>query len=218
MPVHALIDVEPIDLHVACLQHAARQQGVCKSAMNILDSNLGPLAALAGIWEGDKGHDDAPADDRGAEVNLFRERIVFEPTGLVQNHEQKLYGLRYATTAWRIGETAAFHEERGYWMWDAASSTVMRCFVVPRGITVIAGGRVEPAARAFELSATLGSNTFGILSAPFLDREFRTVRYQLKVTIHDTDSFSYDEDTQMQMPGRQALFHHEDRNTLRRVG
>ena len=24
-------------------------------------------------------------------------------TGLVENHEQKLYGLRYTTTAWRLG-------------------------------------------------------------------------------------------------------------------
>lgn len=185
--------------------------------MTTLDPNLGPLAALAGTWEGEKGHDDSPADDRGAEVNLFRERIVFEPIGLVQNHEQKLYGLRYATTAWRIGEPDAFHEERGYWLWDAAEKTVMRCFVVPRGITVIAGGRVEPDARSFRLEATLGSITFGILSGPFLDREFQTVRYELDVTLNADGSFSYDEDTQMRMPGRADVFHHRDRNTLRRV-
>jgi len=181
------------------------------------DPNLGPLAALAGTWEGNKGHDDAPADDRGAEVNLYRERITFESTGLVQNHEQHLYGLRYATTAWRIGEQDAFHEERGYWLWDAAEQTVMRCFIVPRGITVIAGGKVAPGAQRFRLEASRGSNTFGILSAPFLDREFRTVRYLLDVSLNPDGSFSYDEDTQMLMPGRGDLFHHRDRNTLHRI-
>lgn len=72
---------------------------------------LGPLAPLAGIWEGDKGDDTAPADDRGTEVNKFRERMTFEPFGPVNNHEQELYGLRYRTTAWRLGAEDPFHEE-----------------------------------------------------------------------------------------------------------
>jgi hypothetical protein len=45
--------------------------------------NLGPLAALAGVWEGDKGDDKAPDDDRvSVEHNLFRERMTFEPIGV----------------------------------------------------------------------------------------------------------------------------------------
>lgn len=179
---------------------------------------LGPLAALAGVWEGAKGRDDAPDDARGAEVNVFREHLVLEPFGPVDNHEQQLWGLRYATKAFRLGEADAFHEETGYWLWDAAAGQVMRCFIVPRGITVLAGGNVASDARRFSLAAELGSPTFGICSAPFLDREFQTVRYELDVTIHDDGTFSYAEDTQMRMPGRAELFHHRDRNTLRRVG
>jgi len=179
-------------------------------------THYGPLAGLAGVWEGDKGRDDAPADDRGAEVNLFRERIVFEPMSPVDNHEQRLYGLRYATTAWRIGESDAFHEERGYWLWDPDAQQVMRCFVVPRGITVIAGGSASANAKQFSLAADLGSRTFGICSSPFLDREFQTVRYELTVEITD-DTFSYAEDTQLKMPGKSDIFHHRDRNTLRKV-
>ncbi len=75
--------------------------------------NLGPLAPLAGIWEGEKGDDVAPSDDRGTETNKYRERITFEPLGPVNNHEQDLYGLRYSTTAWRIGVESPFHEELG---------------------------------------------------------------------------------------------------------
>ncbi|MDE3243720.1 MAG: FABP family protein, partial [Nitrospirota bacterium] len=93
---------------------------------------LGPLAALAGIWEGQKGDDTAPSDDRGTEQNKYRERITFEPIGSVNNHEQTLYGLRYATTAWRIGEETPFHEEVGYWLWDPKEKQVLRCFIVPR--------------------------------------------------------------------------------------
>jgi hypothetical protein len=69
---------------------------------------LGPLAVLAGVWEGDKGDDVAPSDDRGTERNQFRERMTFEPFGPVNNHEQQLYGLRYSTVAWRLGEDAPF--------------------------------------------------------------------------------------------------------------
>ena len=179
--------------------------------------NLGPLAALAGTWQGAKGRDDAPSDDRGAEVNLYRERLVLEPFGPVDNHEQHLWGLRYSTHAFRLGEGDAFHEETGYWLWDPASQQVLRCFVVPRGITVLAGGTAAADAKRFTLVAELGSATFGICSNPFLDREFQTVRYELDVTVHDDGSFSYAEDTQMRMPGRAGLFHHRDRNTLRRV-
>lgn len=179
--------------------------------------NLGPLAHLAGIWEGDKGDDTAPSDDRGTETNKFRERITFEPMGPVNNHEQVLYGLRYATTAWRLGEDSPFHEELGYWLWDAKAKQVLRCFMVPRGVTVIAGGTVEPDAKSFELAAEAGSETYGICSNRFLDKEFKTVRYELKVTIHDDQSFSYKEDTQLQIKGQPDLFHHTDQNTLKRL-
>jgi hypothetical protein len=39
---------------------------------------------------------------------------MFKPFVPVNNHEQQLYGLRYATMAWRLGEDAAFHEDAGY--------------------------------------------------------------------------------------------------------
>jgi hypothetical protein len=40
--------------------------------------NLGPLAALVGVWEGDKGDDVAPAVDRAAvRTSRYRERARF---------------------------------------------------------------------------------------------------------------------------------------------
>ena len=92
---------------------------------------LGPLAALAGVWEGDKGADVAPDDNRGTEQNAYRERLTFEPFGPVNNHEQQLYGLRYATVAWRLSDGAPFHEETGYWLWDAAAKQVLPTPPVP---------------------------------------------------------------------------------------
>lgn len=181
-------------------------------------ARLGPLAALAGTWEGDEGADVAPAPDRGVQTNRFRERITFVPFGPVDNHEQTLYGLKYATVAYRLGVEESFHEEAGYWLWDAAAKQVVRAFLVPRGIAVLAGGTVEPDATSFVLEATLGSTTYGIVSNPFLDREFRTERYRLEVELLADGRLRYDEDTVLRMRGREALFHHTDRNVLRRVG
>jgi hypothetical protein len=186
--------------------------------MNDDIKNLGPLAPLAGIWEGDKGDDKAPDDDRASvEHNLFRERIVLEPIGEVNNHEQTLYGLRYSTMAWRIGAEGSFHEEVGYWLWDADNKQVIKSFIVPRGNTVMAGGTAEADARSFEMVAELGSETYGICSNKFLAEEFKLVRFELRIDIHDEDSFSYDEDTVLQIKGQDELFHHRDKNTLRRV-
>ena len=84
-----------------------------------MDENLkqlGPLARLAGTWEGDEGLDIAPAAGREVMETRFRERAVFEPMGCVDNHEQKLWALRYSTKAYRLGEEDAFHEELGYWL------------------------------------------------------------------------------------------------------
>jgi len=117
----------------------------------------------------------APSDDRGTELNKFCERITFEPIGQVRNHEQVLYGLRYATVARPIGETNPFHEEVGYWLWDPAERQILRCFLVPRGVALIAGGTAEPTDTIFSLVAEAGSTTYGICSNRFLEKEFKTV-------------------------------------------
>jgi hypothetical protein len=183
-----------------------------------MSHELGPLAGLEGIWEGEKGTDTAPDDDpANQEINKYRERMTFEATGLVANHAQKLYGLRYTTTAWRLGEDEPFHEELGYWLWDADAMQVLRCFIVPRGISVIAGGTADADASSFELSAEVGSETYGICSNRFLDREFKTVRYQLRFEQRDANTIHYWEDTVLKIPGQDEPFHHTDENTLTRV-
>ena len=180
--------------------------------------NLGPLAPFAGTWQGTKGIDLAPDDDRvSVERNEFSERVVLEPIGLVENHEQSLYGLRYSKMAWRLGAEDAFHEEVGYWLWDAAARQGMLSFIVPRGVTVLAGGTVEPDAKSFKLSAEVGSEVFGICSGPFLDEQFKTVRYDIELTVNDDGSFSYAQNTQLQIKGQSDIFPHTDENTLRKV-
>src|SRR5678816_3827675 len=153
-------------------------------------ANLGPLRALAGIWEGETGHDVAPKAD-GPERENFVERIELQPIDAQTNGPQLLYGLRYHTRIVKPGEVEAFHDQVGYWLWEPAARTVLHTLAIPRGQVLLASGTAEPDATEFEVTATLGSETFGILSNPFLLRAFQTVSFRMRVTVHDDGTWSY---------------------------
>lgn len=178
---------------------------------------LGPLAALVGTWEGAEGVDSSFHNATGAVTETrYRERTVFNPFGPVDNGVQSLYGLDYRTAAWREGEDDPFHTEVGYWLWDATDSQVMRCFMVPRGSTVLAGGPAQPGDAVFTMQAEVGSETYGILSNPYLASAARTILYQVTVTTGD-GTFSYEETSTLELRRMEGVLAHTDRNTLRRV-
>ena len=188
---------------------------------NSITENLGPLAPLAGTWESDDGVDTSRIHSKET-VTKYRERAVFEPIGPVNNGPQKLYGLRYAMTAWPISESTgvsddAFHEELGYWLWDKENGQVLKTLMVPRGVTVNAGGCVDEDSKSFRLEAECGSETYGIMSNKFLDETYKTKNYTVDVIIHDDGKFSYKQDTQLWIPINQSIFHHTDENTLEKV-
>jgi hypothetical protein len=99
--------------------------------------------------------------------------------------------------------------------WDAELGHVMRCFVVPRGMTLIAAGSAKPGDTNFLLEANIGSETYGILSNPYLAAKARTTKYTCTVSLLG-DAFSYDScTTYVHALGGEIA--HTDRNTLRRV-
>ncbi|MDE2221035.1 MAG: FABP family protein, partial [Gammaproteobacteria bacterium] len=59
-------------------------------------ANLGPLAAMAGIWEGERGVDVNPKPE-GPRRQAYIERIGLHPIDPQANGPQLLYGLRYHT-------------------------------------------------------------------------------------------------------------------------
>lgn len=184
------------------------------------DVNYGPLRFYIGKWQsvGFDGENRAPDPDRKVENTKFRQEMIFEPIGDVENHEQLLYVLRYHTKAWEQGDDAEpFHEEVGYFIWDKANRQVMKSFIVPRGVSVNAGGDAEPDSIEFTVSAVLGSNTYGICSNKFLDEEFQTVKYDVKFEFIDEDTFSYDENTQLKIKAQDKIFDHTEKNVLKRV-
>jgi hypothetical protein len=82
---------------------------------------------------------------------------------------------------------------------------------------LLASGPAQADATDFELEATLGTEVYGILSNPFLDRSFRTVGYRIHVTTNTDGTWSYEEEGLLQIPGRDEIFRHADRNTLTRI-
>jgi hypothetical protein len=180
-------------------------------------TELGPLKNLVGAFEGNVGDDIAPSDDRGTENNKYHEVIVFTHILPAANHEQTLYGVRYHQQVFRHGEEFPFHDQVGYWHWDPKAKLVMQSLTIPRGMVTLAGGHAEHDSKSFKLKAELGSKTFGIASNPFLDKEFQTVEYEIKVSFPDDETFVYDQVTKIHIKGQPKIFEHRDKNALKRV-
>jgi hypothetical protein len=184
-----------------------------------MSSEWGPLAALAGEWEGEGGLDTAFSHARGAVWQTpYRERVAMKPFGPVLNGDQALYGLDYRTSMWRLDEDDSFHTEVGYWLWDAATGEVLRGFVVPRGITVLAGGTAARDARSFSMRASLGDPQYSISENVYLSKRASSTSYEVAITLNADETWSYAETTMLQMAEMPEPFAHTDGNTLRRVG
>jgi len=180
-------------------------------------AKLGPLRALAGVWQGTRGLDVKPKAE-GPKKQAYVERIELQPIDPVTNGPQLMYGLRYSTFITKPDQVKTYHEQLGYWLWEPATGAVIHTLTIPRGEVAMAGGIATADARQFELVATQGLDTFGICSAPFLDAAFKTVEFRIKVSLHDDGSWSYDEDTVLKIRGQAELFHHTDRNHLAKIG
>ena len=178
-------------------------------------ANLGPLTAMAGTWEG-TGFDEHPVA-WGTEQNAYFEHYELEPIDAQTNGPQLFYGLRYHTHIVKPGEVETFHDQVGYWLWEPAAETVTLTIAIPRAQVALASGSATADAKDFEVTAAVGSETYGILSNPFLNDAFRTLSFRMHVTVNDDGTWSYEEDTILEIPGRDEPFHHTDHNTLTRV-
>ena len=151
--------------------------------------NLGPLARLAGTWEGTKGVDLNPKAD-GPERREFTERMVFEPIDAQANGPQLFYGLRYHTRILATDEDATFHDQTGYWLWEPATGLILQSLSIPRGQVALAAGHAKPDDTNLVLKATRGDTEYGICSTTFLEKAFRTDSYQIQVTFNADGSWS----------------------------
>ncbi len=185
------------------------------SSNNTLD-NLGPLRPMAGVWEGSMGVDRHPFSN-GSEQDTYTERYELQPIDPQTNGPQLFYGLRYHTHIVKPGEVETFHDQVGYWLWEPTANTITMTIAIPRGQIAMASGTANPDSTTFTLSATAGNDTYGICSNPFLQDAFRTIKFDITVTINSDGTWSYDQDTTMVVSGREDVFHHTDKNTLSKI-
>jgi hypothetical protein len=178
----------------------------------------GPLAALVGDWQGQGGLDTAFSHSRDEVLGTpYLEKVTMKPFGPVDNGSQHLYGLDYKTAMWRDSEDNPFHTEVGYWLWDAATDEVLRGFVVPRGITVLAGGTAAADATSFTMGAKRDGGIYTIGENQYLAAKASSVSYEVTITLNGDDTWSYEECTMLRMAEFPEPFAHTDRNTLHRV-
>jgi len=181
------------------------------------DVDYGPLAVLVGTWEGDKGMDIAPEPD-GTEENPYYETLEFIAIGDVTNAEsQTLAVVRYQQIVRRKSNDEVFHEQTGYWMWDAREGVVMESIVIPRAVCVLAGGTWSGAPAQGSLvqlsvAAKLGDSDWGIIQSPFMRDNASTVEFRHQLSV-EGKTLSYSETTVLDIYGRS--FDHTDENQLR---
>jgi hypothetical protein len=183
-------------------------------------AHLGPLAGMAGIWEGTTGVDTHPVSEVEGltETDTYLERYELHPIDPQTNGPQYFYGLRYHVHIHKPNEVETFHDQVGYWLWNPVEETVTQTIAIPRAQVALASASgVAADATEFELHAERGSTIYGICSNPFLDEAFTTVSFRIKVTINPDATWSYDEDTVLHVEGR-GEFHHTDVHTLHKVG
>ena len=178
--------------------------------------NLGPLARMAGIWEGTRGLDVKPKAE-GPKKQAYVERIELQPIDPQTNGPQLLYGLRYHTHVTKPEQVKTYHDQVGYWLWEPATGGIIHTLTIPRGQVVMAYGKAAADATGFEVLAKAEDLSFGIRSAPFLEHAFRTSEFRMAVTFNEDGTWSYEEDTVLMIRGKTEPFHHVDRNTLHKI-
>lgn len=176
--------------------------------------NYGPLAALVGIWKGAKGLDVAPEPD-GEERTPYYETLIFTPVGDVTNAESQLLAVvHYRQQVFKQSTDEVIHDETGYWMWDEQQQTIMHSLLIPRGVSVLAGGTyTEGASKSItlEVKADDQSSQWPISQSEFMQKKARTVSYHQKIII-ENECLSYTQTMMLDIYGKS--FEHVDSNQL----
>lgn len=185
----------------------------------IIAVDYGPLESLIGVWVGDKGMDVAPDPELGTIDSPFYETITFTAGGDLKNAKsQVLSNLFYRKIVRRKSNDEVFHDETGYWMWDAKEQIVMHSLAIPRAVCVLAGGKYQSSADgkvSIEVAASLDDKDWSIVQSPFMQQNAITKSFYQKFTVGN-GILTYSETTMLDIYGKE--FEHTDINELVKQG
>jgi hypothetical protein len=183
---------------------------------DVPEIDYGPLVELIGEWKGDKGIDIAP-EPNGSETNPYFETITFSAIGDVNNAEtQTLAVLHYRQIVQLKSSGNIFHDETGYWMWDAGDKTIMHSLCIPRAVTLLAGAKHNGQKNdegnfVIDVSAKENSTDWQITQSPFMRDNARMIAFRHLLTVGN-GKLSYKETTLVDIYGK--TFEHTDENEL----
>ena len=182
----------------------------------IVEINYGPLAALVGVWKGDKGMDIAPESD-GTEENPYYETFTITEGGDLTNAEEQVISvLHYRRIVTRKADDGVFHDETGYWMWDAKTNVIMHSLNIPRAVSLLAGSTLTEenysnGKLAIEVNAGIDNEDWGIVQSPYMKTKALTKNYKQVLTV-ENGKMTYAETTMLDIYGKE--FEHTDKNEL----
>ena len=178
--------------------------------------DYGPLSKLVGVWQGDKGLDIAPEPD-GTEENPYYETFTITEGGSLKNAQsQELAVLHYRRIVTRKRDDGVFHDETGYWLWDAREKVIMHSLSIPRAVSLLAGAHFDAEEDSegnlkIEVSASIDSENWQIIQSPYMQKNARTISYLQQIIIGN-GKMKYLETTMLDIYGKE--FKHTDENEL----
>ena len=160
------------------------------------------------------GVDVAPAkigSEQGAgslAVSPFFEKMTFEAAADAENaSDQYLVALYYKQEVFRKSDGSKFHDQRGYFIYDAKNQMVYNSFCVPRTTCVTAEG---PAGKTMTLTAPAR----GIAESSYMTEKASTTGFSMNIKIEE-NKLTYSQNTMLDIYGQSMS--HTDGSTLIRV-
>jgi len=179
--------------------------------------DYGPLAGLLGHWIGERGLDIAPDANAEPDKNAYIDELTFTPSGPAENaEEQQLVSVRYHHLVRKKSNGKIFHDQIGHWIYEPATGKVWHSLTIPRGVVVLAEGRVKDTEQGlrFEVSATENAKSPQIVQTEFMLAKARTKAFKMMLELTE-NQLRYHETTSLHIYGKD--FEHEDSSELKRV-
>ena len=187
--------------------------------MNTVIDNVdyGPLAQLLGKWSGNVGLDIAPDSAANPDESPFTNDLTFTLAGAAENaEEQQLVAVKYHHVVRRADNGHIFHDQIGHWIYEPSTQVIMHSLTIPRGVCLLAGGIFKQTGTdsIFDVTATAGSDSYGIVQSPFMLEKATTKAFHMKMIVKN-DELTYREVTSLHIYGKD--FEHIDTSTLQRI-
>jgi len=182
--------------------------------MALREAAIGPLVHLLGTWTGDKGSDIAPEATGSDQETLYFETIKIEEVGDLKNAgSQEIGAVRYLQIVKRKSNNEVFHDETGYYMWDKNTGLIMQSLVIPRAVSLLAGGTYQKTnnEHVYTTKSELGHSDWGIVEQPFMQANASTKSFEHQISIQD-NRMSYQQTMMVDIYGKS--FKHTDSNEL----